>query len=86
MVPSGLAQGKVGIGGLQDTKLTGEIYTRESSGFWGTATAVPSAHRDGAAVFYHEAEHFDIEELRLQGTNVISFQLVMGRRRWHIVG
>ena len=50
----------------------------EASGFWVMATEVPSAHCGGVAIFYREAEHFAIEELRLHGPNVIIFQMVMG--------
>ena len=46
----------------------------------------PSARRVGVAVFYCEVEHFSIKELFLHGLNVISFQLVTGRRQWHVVG
>ena len=51
-----------------------------------TATAAPSAHRGNVAIFYRKAEHFSIEELRLCGPNVTSFQMVTGRRGWHAVG
>ena len=50
------------------------------------ATAAPSAHRGGVTVFYHKAEHFATEELRLHGTNNLRFQLVTGRRRQHVAG
>ena len=49
-------------------------------------TEAPSAHRGGVAIFYLEAEHFVIKDLCLHGPNVISFQLVTGRRRWHVGG
>ena len=50
------------------------------------AMALPSAHRNGVAIFYCEAENLTIEEFCLHGPNVTSFQLVTGRRRWHAVG
>ena len=40
----------------------------------------------GVYIFYREAEHFAVEELCLHGLNVIRFQLVTGRWRWHVVG
>ena len=45
-----------------------------------------SAHHGSVAIFYREVEHFAIEELRLHGRNGISFQLVTGRRQWHVMG
>ena len=45
------------------------------------AMAAPSAHRGGVAIFYRKAEHFATKELHLHGPNVISFQMVTGRRR-----
>ena len=51
-----------------------------------TVIAAPSAHCGSVAIFYREVYHFAIKELRLHGLNVISFHLVTGRQRWHIVG
>ena len=81
-----MAQGKVDCGVMHKTKLIYGIYTIDSSGFRVTMTAAPISHCGGVAVFYCEAEHFVIEELRLHGPKVIRFQLVTGRRRWHIMG
>ena len=68
----GLVQGQVDCGMLQETKITDIVYTWASSGFWVTATAALSAHCGGIAVFYREAEHFGVEELRLHGPNVLN--------------
>ena len=51
----GLAQEQVDCGILQETKLTNIVYTRESNGFRVMATAAPSNHRSGVAIFYREA-------------------------------
>ena len=80
----GMEQGRVDCGVLQETKLTKGVYTREASGFWVMATEAPSDHRGSVAFFYGEAEHFAIKELCLHGPNVIIFQLVTGRRQWHV--
>ena len=45
-----------------------------------------SARCGGFAIFYREAEHFDIKEIRLHGPNFISFHMVKGRQRWDVVG
>ena len=81
-----MAQGQVDYGVLQDTKLTYGVYRRYSSGFWVPEMAETSAHSSDITFFYRKTEHFAIEELCLQSPNVIRFQLVTGRQRWHIVG
>ena len=80
-----MAQGKVDCGVMHKTKLIYGIYTIDSSGFRVTMTAAPISHCGGVAVFYCEAEHFVIEELRLHGPNIISPQLVTGRRWCNIM-
>ena len=71
---------------LQETKLIDIFHTRESISFWMTEMATSSAHYGSVAVFYRKGEHFATEELILHGPNVIRFQLVTGRKRWHVVG
>ena len=44
-------------------------------------TEASSARRGGVAIVYREAEQFSVEELRLHGLNVVSFQLVTRRRQ-----
>ena len=36
-------------------------------------------------MFYHEAEHFTLEALRLHGPKVASFQLAPRGKRWYVV-
>ena len=38
------------------------------------------------ALFYRPLEEFAVEEVRDYGPNVISFEVVTGRRRWYIIG
>ena len=75
-----MAQVQVDCGMFQETKLTCTVYKQESRGFRVTATAAPSAHCSNFAIFYHEAKHFAIKEIRLHGLNLISLQMVTGRR------
>ena len=62
------------------------VYTRASAGYRVVATDAPSRHRGGIAVFYREGAGFAVEEVRPYGPNVISFEVVNGRRRWYIIG
>ena len=86
MALCGMDQGWVDCGVFQEMKLKKGVYAHESRGFGVMATEAPSAHRGGVVIFYREAEHFAVEEICLHDPNVTSFNLVTGRRRWHVVG
>ena len=73
-------------GVFQEMNLTKGVYMREASNFRVMPTEARSARRGGVTIFNRKAEHFAVEELCLHGPNVVSFQLVMGRRQWHVVG
>ena len=81
-----MAQANVDLGVFQETKLTDDIYTRMSSGYRVIATNAPSKHQGGVALFYRDSDQFQVEAYQSFGPNVISFQLVSGRRRWFVVG
>ena len=38
------------------------------------------------ALFYRVEANFAVEEVRTYGPNVLSFEVVTGRRRWYIIG
>ena len=82
----GVSQANMGLGILQETKLTDGIYTRGSAGYSVFATDAPSRHRGGVAIFYRSEPHFAVEAVEKFGPNVIGFQLVTGARQWYIVG
>jgi hypothetical protein len=75
-----------GFGFFQETKLTGGIYTRKSSGYEVLAMDAPSVHQGGIAVFWRNSPHWQVEAYRTYGPNVASFQLTSGKRRWYVVG
>ena len=81
----GVDQGKFDCLVIHETKLKDGVYTRGPIGFQVMVIVVPIYHHGGVAVFYREAEHFTIEEIRIHGLNIISLHMVMGRRWWHIV-
>ena len=81
----GMAQANIDLGVFQDTKCTNGVYTRVSAGFRVVAMDAPSRHCGGIALFYREGADFAVEEVRPYGPNVISFELVTGRRRWYII-
>ena len=44
-----------------------------------------SRNRRGVALFYKESPRFVVEAHQHHGPNIISFYLVTGGRRWHVV-
>ena len=82
----GMDQANMNLGVLQETKCTDGVYTRASAGYRVVATDAPSRHRGGLALFYKEGADFAVEEVRPYGPNVMSFEVVTGRRRWYIIG
>ena len=68
----------VDLGIFQETKLTDEYYTRNSSGYKVLATKAASAWSGGIALFYREHASFEVEEEKVWGQNVMSFELVLG--------
>ena len=82
----GMAQANIDLGVFQETKCTDGIYTRASAGYRVVATDAPRRHRGGVALFYRTSAQFAVEEVREYGPNVLSFEVVTGRRRWYIIG
>ena len=76
-----MAQANMDLGVLQEKKCTDGVYIRASAGYGVVATDAPSWHRSGIALFYKEGSDFTVEEVRPYGPNVISFEVVTGRRR-----
>ena len=82
----GMEQANLDMGILQEKKITDGVYTRASAGYRVVATDAPSRHSGGIAMFYREGAGFAVEEVRPYGPNVLSFEVVSGRRRWYIIG
>ena len=77
----------VDVAVLQETKLTGGIYTRLSSGYSIVATDAPSSHQGGIALAWKDdGDAFEVEATRIWHPHVLSFQLVTGRDRFFVVG
>ena len=81
----GMDQANLDMGIIQETKITDGVYTRASAGYRVVATGAPSGHRGGIAMFYREGAGFAVEEVRQYGPNVLSFEVVSGRRRCYII-
>ena len=76
----------VDFGFLLETKLTDGIHTRFSAGYHVEATEAMSRNQGGIAMFYRDSPFFQVESVVKHGPNVISLELVTGRRRFPIVG
>ena len=73
---------EVDIGFLMETKLTGGIYTRHSSGYDVLASNATSSSSGGIALFWRGNISYEVEETRIWGPNVISLHLMMGATRF----
>ena len=76
----------VDFGLLTETKLTGGIYTRNSSGYEVLATDAVNAHRGSVDFCWRKSTDFEVEETRTWGPNVMTSQLVTGRNRFYVMG
>jgi hypothetical protein len=76
----------VDIGFLLETKLTGGIYTRYSSGYSVLASSATSVQQGGIALFWRGNNSYKVEETQIWGANVISLQLKMDNVQFFFVG
>ena len=77
----------VDIAVLQETKVTGGVYTRNTSGYKVFSTNAPSPRQGGVAIAWRD-EHpaFEVEEATERAANVLTFELVTAEVRWFVVG
>ena len=72
---------------LQETKITGGIYTRRTSGYDVVATDAKGTTSGGVALIWREGHDlFEVEEVRVRSANVVSCELVTAAARWFVVG
>jgi hypothetical protein len=76
----------VNLGVLLETKLTGGIYTQNSSGYSVVASNAPSAHQGGIALFWRANKTYKVEDWCICRPNVLSFVIVMGSQLFYAVG
>ena len=81
-----MAATEVDCGVLTETKITDDIYTRYSSGYNVFASSAVSARQGGIALFWRNNDLYEIEESKIRGPNVLSFELVTGNTRFYVVG
>ena len=81
-----LASQSVDLAVLQETKLTGGIYTRRSSDYNIVASEASSDRQGGVALCWKESRLFEVEETKFFGPNVVAFRLLTGRSGFYVVG
>ena len=86
LVLQGMSQANIDLGIIQETKMTGGVYTRGSSGYSVVATDAPIRHHGGVEVFYWPSLQYVVDAIHQFGPNVVGFQLEAGERRCCIIG
>jgi hypothetical protein len=76
----------VDIGFLLETKITGGMCTRYSSGYSVLASTATLVWQGGIALFWRGNTLYEVEEMQIWGANVISLQLRMDNARFFVVG
>jgi hypothetical protein len=76
----------VNLGVFLETKLTGGIYTWNSSGYSLVASNTPSAHQGGIALFWRANKTYEVKDRRICGPNVLSFVVVTVSQRFYVMG
>jgi hypothetical protein len=77
---------EVDCGVLTETKITDNMYTRFSSGYNVFTLNAISVRQGGIAFFWKDNNLYEIEETKICGPNVLSFELVTGATHFYIVG
>ena len=81
-----LQKGDVYLVFLQKTNLAQDIHTQNGVGYDVWETEAESQHRGGVAVLWRAAKGWQVEITASFGPNVVSFLLMLGSRRFYVVG
>jgi hypothetical protein len=76
----------VDCGVFTETKITDDIYTRYSLGYNVFALNAVSIWQGGISLFWRDNDLYKIEESKIRGPNMLSFELVTGKTRFYVVG
>jgi exonuclease III len=85
---AGLAQMRVGLVVLTETKLVGDRHPKTASGYAIMCTKVVSGHQGGVALMWKEDDpKFEVESVLFNnGPNIVTFQLATGDKRFNVIG
>jgi hypothetical protein len=76
----------INLGVFLETKLTGGIYTWNSSEYSVIASDAPSAHQGGIALFWRANKTYKVKDWRICRPNVLSFVVVTRSQCFYVVG
>jgi hypothetical protein len=83
----GLVQMGVGIGILTKTKVTNDQYSKSLSGYRVLVSKAASPHQGGIGLIWREDhDGFEVKAVQPLTPNLLSFQLVMGNKRYYVIG
>ena len=85
---AGLAQMRVGLAVLTETKLVNDRHPKTASGYSFMCSKAVSGHQGGVALMWKENEpKFEVESVLFNnGPNIVTFQLTTGDERFYVIG
>ena len=85
---AGLAQMRVGLAVLTETKLVDDRHPKTASGYTIMCSKAVSGHQGGVALVWKENDpKFEVESVLFNnGPNIVTFQLTTGDERFYVIG
>ncbi len=85
---AGLAQMKVGLAVLTESKLVNNRYPKSASGYTIMCSKAVSGHLGGVTLLWRENDpKFEVESVLFNnGPNIVTFQLTTGDERFYVIG
>jgi len=85
---AGLAQMRVGLAVLTETKLVDDRHPKTASGYTIMCLKAVSGHQGGAALVWKENDpKFEVESVLFNnGPNIVTFQLTTGDEQFYVIG
>ncbi len=83
-----LAQMRVGLAVLTETKLVDDRHPKTASGYTIMCSKAVSRHQGGVALVWKENNpKFEVESVLFNnGPNIVTFQLTTGDKRFYVIG
>ena len=85
---AGLAQMRVGLAVLTETKLVDDRHPKTASGYTIMCSKAVSGHQGGVALVWKENDpKFEVESVLFNnGPNIVTFQVTTGDERFYVIG
>jgi hypothetical protein len=84
---AGLAQMRVGLAVLTETKLVDDRHPKNASGYTIMCSKAVSGHQGGVALVWNEDDpEFEVESVLFnRGPNIVTFQVTTGDERYYVI-